>query len=1360
MPAEPRRAAGGSPAGERPVGQRPSRGAARRARGPRRPGGAAGSRPLPPGLLGPEPVPVERLHYPQQLPVVERREDVLAALRASQVVVIAGETGSGKTTQIPKMCLELGLGSGGRQVGHTQPRRIAARSVAERIAEEMSVELGDLVGYQVRFTDHSSDRTRLKVMTDGILLAELQRDRELRRYDTIVLDEAHERSLNVDFLLGYLKQLLPRRPDLRVVVTSATIDPGRFAEHFATDASGRVVREVPVLEVSGRTYPVEVRYRPLTETDDQGRLVADRDQVGGICEAVEELWTETPAGHPAPDILVFLSGEREIRDAADAVAAMDLPGTQVLPLFARLSAAEQHRVFRRAAGRRVILATNVAETSLTVPGVGYVIDTGTARISRYSQRTKVQRLPIEPVSRASAAQRAGRCGRLAPGTCIRLYSEQDHDARPAFTEPEVQRTSLASVILAMTSLGLGDVARFPFLDAPDSRQVADGMRLLQELNALRPVQDRPAEGRQAEGRPAEGRPAQGRPAQGRKAQGRAGARLTAYGRTLARLPLDPRLGRMLIEAGRLGCTREVLVIVAALSIQDPRERPAEKQAQADQAHARFRHEHSDFATLHRLWRHLKGRQRELSGSAFRRMCREEFLHYLRVREWQDLHAQLRAACRAARIDPDLAPATGDAEPDWDRVHQALLAGLLSHVGVRDEVRRDYLGARGAHFSVAPGSALFRRQPDVVMAAELVETSRLWARTVARIDARWAEELGEHVVRRSYSEPRWSRRQGAAVATERVTLYGVPLVADRTVQFGRIDPATSRELFIRHALVEGDWETRHEFWQANTALLARVAELEDRARRRDLVADDEVLHSFYDARVPPDVVSSRHFDTWWKRERRLRPDLLTLPEDLLTGEGADRVTGSDYPRVWRQGDLELDVTYTFAPGTAEDGVTVHLPVDLLGRVDPQGFDWQVPGLRDELAVALLRSLPKPTRRQLVPVPDTAASALAALRAAAEPSRGASAEPFPRALATAVAEVTGVRIPVEEFDVSAVPSHLRVTFRVEGPGGALVATGKDLGALRARSRPVVRTRMARAAASLERTGLTGWDLEEVPETFEGRAGEHALLGFPALVDEGTSVALRVLDDEAAARDAHRAGVRRLLLLVTTAPWKRVLARLSTAQKLALATNPHGSVPALQEDCLAAAVDAVVAEHAPGEVRTRADFDAARSAVRTHGPARVLRVVEEVEPVLLAAAEVRSLLDALASGAGASTLAATTADVRAQLDGLVRPGFVAAAGAGRLADLRRYLAAMLVRLDKAPGNAREPALQSTVDAVESAYADLLESLPEVRRGARDVRDLAWMVEELRVSLFAQGLGTAYPVSEKRVRRAIAAVAAAPAS
>ncbi len=1266
-----------------------------------------------------------RLRYPGHLPVVERRVDILEAIRDHQVVVIAGETGSGKTTQLPKMCLELGLGAEGRQVGHTQPRRIAARSVAERIAEEMQVELGDLVGFQVRFTDRSSDSTRVKVMTDGILLAEMQRDRDLRRYDTIVIDEAHERSLNIDFILGYLKQLLPRRPDLKVIVTSATIDPDRFARHFATDEHGQEVREVPVIEVSGRTFPVEHRYRPLVELDPDGRhVVTERDQVTGVVDAVTELWTETPPSPDATDILVFFSGEREIRDAAEALTGLRLPGTDVLPLYARLSAAEQHRVFHRGAGRRIILATNVAETSLTVPGIGYVIDTGTARISRYSQRTKVQRLPIEPISRASAAQRAGRCGRVAPGVCIRLYSEEDFESRAEFTEPEVQRTSLAAVILQMTSLGLGDIARFPFVDAPDPRQVADGIRLLEELGAF-------ATGEQGRGR--------------RRGRGR---RLTASGRTLARLPLDPRLGRMVIEAGRLGCTREVLVIVAALSIQDPRERPVDKEAQADQSHARFKDDRSDFAGFHTLWRYLKDQQKALSHSAFRRACKSEYLHYLRIREWQDLHSQLRQACRSARIDPDLATAARDAEPDWDTIHKALLTGLLSHIGVRDEVKREYAGARGARFGISPGSALFRRQPDVVMAAELVETTRLWARVNARIEPEWAEEAGAHVVSRHVSEPRWSKKAGAAVATERVTLYGVPLVTDRTIQFARIDPEAAREIFVRSALVEGDWDPRHDFWRQNLRTLDRVAELEERARRRDIVVDDEVVFDFYDARIPPDVVSERHFDRWWRGERRRRPDLLTLTEELLTSEAGEGVSASDYPRTWVQGDLELGVTYQFSPGEAADGVTVHVPVAVLNRVRDEGFDWQVPGLRDDLAVALLKSLPKSTRRHFVPTPDHARTALAGT----DPSRGSLTEELARVLR----ERTGTTIPPGEWDLERVPEHLRITFSIEDPGGKVVARGKDLEALRPGAGGAVREGMARAGRAVERTGLTTWDVGAVPETFEGRAGSQSVVGYPALVDEGTSVSLRVLPDRGTAEAAHRDGVRRLLLLGTSAPWKRVLARLTNAQKLALADNPHGSVPALLQDCLDAAVDAVVADTVTGPVRDEAAYAAALAAVRTHAATRVLSVIEAVEPVLALRAQVRRTLDALATGAAAARTSTTRADVRAQLDGLVRPGFVAATGVDRLGDLQRYLRAALHRLERAATNPREAVLQESIDRVESAYADLLDRIPESRRRSTEVTDLAWLIEELRVSLFAQALGTAHPVSEKRALSAIGAVAA----
>lgn len=1302
----------------------------------------------------PAPIAPERLNYPEQLPVVARRDDILAAIRDHQVVVIAGETGSGKTTQLPKMCLELGRGSAG-QIGHTQPRRIAARSVAERIAEELGESLtgpadeAGIIGYQVRFTDHSSDRTRVKVMTDGILLNEMQRDRDLKRYDTIIIDEAHERSLNIDFILGYLKQLLPRRPDLKVIVTSATIDPERFARHFATDEHGHVVRAVPILEVSGRTFPVEVRYRPLVDLTPDGKgVVAERDQVSGVVEAVEELWTEIPPGSDATDILVFFSGEREIRDAHDALSALNLPGTEVLPLYARLSAAEQHRVFHRSGKRRIILATNVAETSLTVPGTGFVVDTGTARISRYSQRTKVQRLPIEPISKASAAQRAGRCGRVAEGVCIRLYSEEDFEARPDFTEPEIQRTSLASVILQMTALGLGDVSRFPFVDAPDAKQVADGVRLLEELGAFSSDDsETSADGRSSGTSSATSHASarrKGRGAGGHRGRGR---RLTAYGRTMARLPVDPRLGRMLIEAGKRGCTREVLVMVAALSIQDPRERPVDKQTQADQQHARFKDPSSDFATYLNLWTYLKQQQKALSHSAFRRMCKAEYVHYLRVREWQDLHQQLRQACKSARIDPDLGTSARGVEPDWDTVHQALLSGLLSHIGVRDELRRDFEGARGAHFAISPGSALFRTRTDYVMAASLVETTRLWARTAAKIEPEWAEEIGAHLVKRTVSEPRWSKRAGAAVATERVTLFGVTLAADRTIQYARINPAAAREIFIRHALVEGDWSPVHQFWKDNQRTLARVTELEERARRRGLTVHDDVIHEFFDARIPADVVSERHFDRWWRGERRRRPDLLTFTEEMLRSDTAPEVSARDFPHVWRQGDLELRVTYQFSPGAAADGVTVHVPAAILNQVQDAGFDWQVPGLREELATALLKSLPKPTRRHFVPTPNHAMAALSEV----DEKSGAR---FTDELARVLHSRTGVRIDPGGWGTTPVPEHLRVTFAVEGPGGKVIATGKDLQELRARSAGAVRSRMASAGSSLERAGLTTWTVGTVPATFEGQSAGHPVRGYPALVDDGSSVSLKVLADESAARAAHRRGVRRLLLLGTTAPWKRVLARLTNQQKVTLATGPHGSVPALLEDCLAAAVDSIVAEHVPGDVRDEQAYAAALAAVRAHLVTRVLQVVDAVVPVLEQANEVRRLLESLSRGSASPTARRSAADVRAQLDSLIRPGFVADTGLTRLPHLTRYLRAMVVRLERAATNPRESQLQDAIDTVETAYADLLESLPAERRRSAEVTDLGWSIEELRVSLFAQSLGTAEKVSEKRIRTAIAAL------
>jgi ATP-dependent helicase HrpA len=1224
--------------------------------------------------------------YPPELPVSARRDDIAAAIRDHQVVVVAGETGSGKTTQLPKICLELGRGVQG-MVGHTQPRRLAARTVADRLSEELDRPLGDAVGYQVRFTDKVGEHTLVKLMTDGILLTEIQRDRWLRAYDTLIIDEAHERSLNIDFILGYLKRLLPRRPDLKVVITSATIDPERFARHFD---------DAPVVEVSGRTYPVEVRYRPPEEGPDGNRR--DGDQVQAINDAVDELYAE-----PRGDILVFLSGEREIRDTADALRRRHLPDTEVLPLYSRLSAAEQHRVFQPHTGRRIVLATNVAETSLTVPGIRYVVDPGTARISRYSQRTKVQRLPIEPVSQASADQRAGRCGRVADGVCIRLYSEEDYASRPRFTDPEIVRTNLASVILQMASLGLGEVEAFPFLDPPDRRQVRDGVQLLHELGALDPDAEDPRK------------------------------RLTRTGRRLVQIPLDPRLGRMLLEAERLGCLREVLVIAAALSIQDPRERPAEQQQAADEQHARFADPASDFTAYLNLWEHVRERQRALSSSRFRRMCREEFLGYLRVREWQDLHGQLR------QVVDSLGAAVNTTPADSARVHQALLAGLLSHVGLFDPDRRDYLGARGARFAIFPGSGLFKRNPQWVMAAELVETTRLWARIVARVDPRWVEELAGHLLRRTYSEPHWEKKRGAVMAWERVTLYGVPVVSGRKVSYGRVDPALSRELFIRHALVYGEWDTRHEFFHANRALVAEVEELEDRSRRRDILVDDETLFDFYDQRVGEEVVSAAHFDSWWKRTRRTHPDLLTLHRSALVRPEAGEVSEEDFPETWRQGDLRLSLSYVFEPGSEDDGVTVHVPVALLNQVSARGFDWQVPGLREELATALIRSLPKQLRRSFIPAPDRARAALARI----EPSD----RPLSEALGSELHRETGVPVPAEAWRPEEVPGHLRVTFCVEDDDGRVLGRDKDLEALRDRLQPRTRSRLSRAAAEVERTGLHAWPGGAVPREFAERADGHDVVGFPALVDRGDSVELRVLETAQAQQQEMTRGTRRLLLLGLPSPLPWLRKRLDNRARLALGHNPHGGVDALLDDCLDCAVDALVRRNG-GPAWDEAGFAALREAVRADLHDTLLGVVEQVRQVLTAAHALRGRVEQTTH----PSLQPAAQDVRAQLDGLVRPGFVTATGRERLPDLLRYLRAVEHRLDRLPtGVHRDLEQMDRVQALEDALDDRLDALPSNGPVPEDLAEVGWMIEELRVSLFAQHLGTRHPVSEKRVHRAL---------
>ncbi|MEU8825905.1 ATP-dependent RNA helicase HrpA [Streptomyces sp. NPDC048636] len=1240
---------------------------------------------------------VPDITYPEELPVSQKRDDILAAVRDHQVVIVAGETGSGKTTQIPKICLELGRGVKGL-IGHTQPRRIAARTVAERIAEEVGTPLGESVGWKVRFTDQVSPDTHIKLMTDGILLAEIQTDRELRQYDTIIIDEAHERSLNIDFLLGYLAQLLPRRPDLKVVITSATIDPERFSRHFG---------DAPIVEVSGRTYPVEVRYRPLLE---EGGEDSDRDQITAICDAVDELQAEGPG-----DILVFLSGEREIRDTADALNKKQLRSTEVLPLYARLSHAEQHRVFQRHTGRRIVLATNVAETSLTVPGIRYVIDPGTARISRYSHRTKVQRLPIEPVSQASANQRKGRCGRTSDGICVRLYSEDDFLTRPEFTDAEILRTNLASVILQMTAAGLGEIEKFPFIDPPDRRNIKDGVQLLEELHAL--------DGKQKDPR----------------------KRLTAVGRKLAQLPVDPRLARMVLEADRNGCVREVMVIAAALSIQDPRERPSDKQQQADQQHARFKDESSDFLAFLNLWKYIRERQRELSSSAFRRMCRQEFLNYLRIREWQDIYSQLRTVARTM----DIQLSEQDAAPD--HIHTSLLAGLLSHVGLKDTDKNEYLGARSAKFAVFPGSALFKKVPRWVMSAELVETSRLWARVNAKIEPEWIEPLAEHLVKRTYSEPHWEQKQAAVMAYERVTLYGVPIVAQRKVNYGRIDPETCRDLFIRNALVEGDWRTHHQFFQDNRKLLGEVEELEHRARRRDILVDDETLFDFYEQRIPEHVVSGAHFDSWWKHKRREEPELLNFEKSMLINERAQDITKDAYPDSWRQGKLKFPVTYQFEPGADADGVTVHIPLQVLNQVTADGFDWQIPGLREDLTTELIRSLPKPVRRNYVPAPNYAKRFLES----AVPLQ----EPLTAALGRELQRMVGVRIEPEDWDWSKVPDHLKITFRVVDERRRKLAEDRDLEALKQRLKPKTRAAISKAfetskqsAGTEQRSGLTRWTIGALSRTFETRRGGQPVKAYPALVDEGASVAVRLFDTEAEQREAMWRGTRRLILLqLPASPAKFVQGKLSNQAKLALSASPHGSVPALFEDCVAASADRLIAARG-GPAWDEESFRKLFDAVRADLMDATLDTVRKVQEVLAAWQSCERRLKATTS----PVLLSSLQDIQEQLSRLITPGFVTAHGVRRLPDLMRYLVAVDRRLQQLAANAeRDRTRMAKVHEMQDEYAWLLEQFPAGRPVPQEALEIRWMIEELRVSYFAHALGTAYPVSDKRIVKAIDAAA-----
>ncbi|MGJ0121416.1 ATP-dependent RNA helicase HrpA [Williamsia sp. MIQD14] len=1238
---------------------------------------------------------VPELTYPDELPISGARDEIAAAIATHQVVVVAGETGSGKTTQLPKICLDLGRGVRGA-IGHTQPRRIAARAVATRIAEETDTDLGAAVGFAVRFDDRSGADTLVKVMTDGILLREIGRDPLLLAYDTLIIDEAHERSLNIDFILGFLRQLLPRRPDLKVVITSATIDPGRFAEHFGTPE-----HPVPVISVSGRTYPVEIRYRPRDAAGEEDDDHDDIDQIAAIEAAVGELTRAGPG-----DILVFLATEREIRDTADALRRRLDDRVDILPLFSRLSTGDQQKVFSTSDRRRIVLSTNVAETSLTVPGIRYVVDVGTARISRYSLRTKVQRLPIEPVSQASARQRAGRCGRVADGICIRLYSEDDFEGRPEFTEPEILRTNLASVILTMTALNLGDITDFPFVEAPDARSIRDGIGLLEELGAVDGTGTRRG--------------------------------LTKVGRDIADLPIDPRWARMVVAAHENGALAEVLVIVAALSLPDVRERPTEKRQAADESHARFAVAGSDFLSILALWRHLEQMRDELSNNQFRKRCEREFLHWLRIREWRELVRQLERIT----ADKGWTPNTSDASPT--AVHQSLLAGLLGHIGVRDGDTREFLGARGTRFVVFPGSPLAKKPPRFVMAGEVVETSRLFARTVAGIEPEWAEKIAGPLVKRSYSEPHWSSKRGSAMAYERVTLYGVPLVAHRAVPFGRVDPETSRDLFIRHALVEGDWRTRHPFFERNRQMLSDARDLEHRARRGDLVIDDDQLFDFYDQRIGQEVVSAAHFDTWWKSARREKPDLLDLTPDTVADP--DAVSATEFPDHWQQGEARLDLTYQFSPGAERDGVTVHIPLALLPRVRPSGFDWLVPGLRTELAVAMVRSLPKSVRRRLGPAADVGAAAMAALTP--------RSEPVAVGLAREVGRQTGVAVSPNDFDPAALPRHLRMTYAAVADDGSVVATAESLAGLRelvGGSGPSVPSgggsRALRGAGSTAPTPtpITEWTAagigtiaSSVVETVAGQqVTSHPYL---MVVDGGVVRAVATTAAEAQ-RQTHRA-IRRLLEISIPALKPSAAGQLPVAARLALSQSPYRSIDDLLRDCTRAAIGDLTGPTA--QVRDPAAFAALRAAVARDAPSVARAALAAAADVLTRVAPIRAELDRLGA-------APAVDDVTRQLDDLVFDGFIGATDAEHRARVAVYLDAILVRLGRLPAaTATDARSMETLDRVLDRWAEVVERATPARRVALG-EQIHWMVEELRIGLFAERIRPAYPVSEQRILRAI---------
>ncbi len=1213
--------------------------------------------------------------YPEELPVVARRAEIARAIAANQVVIVCGETGSGKTTQLPKICLELKRGVAGL-IGHTQPRRIAAR-----ISAELKSPLGQTVGYKVRFSDKLSVHTYIKLMTDGILLAETQGDRLLKAYDTLIIDEAHERSLNIDFLLGYVKRLLPRRPDLKVIVTSATIDAERFSRHF--DAA-------PVIEVSGRTWPVETRYRPLAVADDDKQ---EQDMEQAILDAVDDLARERAGG----DILVFLPGEREIRDTTELLRKHHPKGAEILPLYARLSFEEQARVFKPGGARRIVLATNVAETSLTVPGIHYVVDTGLARINRYSYRNKVEQLQVEKISRASANQRAGRCGRVAAGVCIRLYSEEDYAARPEYTDPEILRSSLAAVILRMKSLKIGEVEDFPFLEPPTPRMIADGYQLLAELGA---VDER--------------------------------NQLTPVGWQLAKFPTDPRIARMIVAAKQENCLAEMLIIASALTVQDPRERPFERAEAADRAHQQFQDERSDFLAYLKLWQFFEeALKHKKSNHKLAATLHEKFLSHRRMREWRDLHGQFAAHTGEMGMHANETPAT------YEQIHRALLAGLLGNIGFKNE-EGEYLGARGIKFTIFPGSVLRKAQPKWVMAAELAETTRLYARCVAKIDPEWIEPVAKALVNRHYFDPHWEKERAMVVAFERVTLYGLTIVSKRRVHYGPINPGEAREIFIRRALAAGEYAARAPFFDHNQRLVKEVQELEHKARRRDVLVDEQAIFGFYDALIPPAIYNGAAFEKWRHEAEAQNPKLLYLTRDYLMRHAASDITEAQFPETLAAAGTEFGLKYRFDPGHALDGVTVNVPLALLNKLEAACFDWLVPGLIREKITFAFKALPKTIRRNLVPVPEHVTGFLS--ECVRGEAGGGRREPLAVELARYVQRAVGAPVAAEVLEAIDYPAHLRMNFRVIDDAGRELAGGRDLAVLKDQLGQAAQLTFGKAEPGIERDGIRTWDFGDLPQEISFTRGGRKLTGYPALVDAGDSVAIRLFDVRQPAQAALRAGVTRLMRLLLKEQMKQLEKSLRGFEPAALQLRNVANADDLREDLVAAITDrAFIGEDELP--RTQQDFEAQLKRARTRLPA-----VSEAACRLCVAIAGEYHRVSLKLGGGA--LARVSADIRAQLSRLICKGFISATPWEQLSQLPRYLKAMQLRLEKFPGDpARDAKHAASIAELWQRYEERLEK--QKRAGAVDSRLEAfrWLLEELRVSLYAQELKTPFPVSYKRL-------------